>query len=371
MSVDLSSIGQYSTSSQRSSQVWHTLCARIRKSDLPILNNKLQVSGFKTFSEFVNAWIKGEYPKVANNEQVEKMLIRLRESDVKDPISGKFSPTFYRTIDRQDMLNDLLKKYIYKKHAKDLVSYFDRYCEVFFTNPELIRSESGHKRAWICDAMRRFGEYYDRKFNNPQLKILISEIIQRYEINKKMRMHDRLWLTDEDYLAKMIHLIISEIGGEIGILIKFALYTGLRGEEITYVHKTEICNNLFGCNCSKLHVIDKKNGYSVIIINRIVGQKHCYFAIVFTKLWLEFRALSKIEYEQRKVAHGLLKNLTDGQVSFMDLRKFHYNVLCRSEMKESGAEVLEGRSKSVSAKHYLLNEIDKMTEQYHNAWKKL
>jgi hypothetical protein len=36
--------------------------------------------------------------------------------------------------------------------------------------------------------------------------------------------------------------------------------------------------------------------------------------------------------------------------------------------KESGAEVLEGRAKSVSAKHYLLHEIDKMVEQYHNAW---
>ena len=58
-----------------------------------------------------------------------------------------------------------------KKHARDLVSYFDRYCGIFFTNPESIRSESGHKRAWICDAMRRFGEYYDRKFCNAQLKV--------------------------------------------------------------------------------------------------------------------------------------------------------------------------------------------------------
>jgi intergrase/recombinase len=61
----------------------------------------------------------------------------------------------------------------------------------------------------------------------------------------------------------------------------------------------------------------------------------------------------------------------DGQVAFKDLRKFHYNILCRSEMKESGAEVLAGRAKSVSAKYYLLNEIDRMTEQYHKAWKNL
>jgi hypothetical protein len=39
-----------------------------------------------------------------------------------------------------------------------------------------------------------------------------------------------------------------------------------------------------------------------------------------------------------------------------------------SDLKESGAEVLEGRAKSVSAKHYLLHEIDKMVEQYHNGW---
>jgi intergrase/recombinase len=351
-------------------QQWLTVSARIRKDDLPLLNKKLEMNGFKTFNEFVKAWINGEYPKFHNNEQVEKLLIKLRDVDIKDPVTGEFSPSFYRSIDRQNMLNDLSKKYIYKKHAKDLVSYFDRYCDNFFTNPQLLRSESGHKRAWICDAMRRFGEYYDRRFNNPQMRLLISEIIQRYELNKKMRIHDRLWLTDEDHLSKMIHLVLS-IPGEIGILIKFALYTGLRGEEISYVRNTEICDKLFGCNCSKLHVVEKNSGYSVIVINRIVGQKHCYFTIVSTKLWLDFRALPNVDYEQRKVAHGLLKSMTDGKVSFMDLRKFHYNVLCRSDLRESGAEVLEGRAKSVSAKHYLLHEMDKMVKQYQNAWELL
>jgi hypothetical protein len=48
----------------------------------------------------------------------------------------------------------------------------------------------------------------------------------------------------------------------------------------------------------------------------------------------------------------------------MDLRKFHYNILCRSEMGETGAEVLAGRAKSISAKHYLIHELDKMSDQY-------
>ena len=266
------------------------------------------------------------------------------------------------------MLEDLSKRYVYKKHAKDLVRYFERYGEVFFTRPEIIRGESGHKRAWICDAMRRFGEYYDRKFHNPELKLLIQEIIERYELNRKMRIHDRVWLTDENYLEKMIRLAL-EIPGEIGTIIKFALYSGLRGEEITYVHCTPICNKLSGCGCQNLHIMNKKDGYSVVLINRIVGQKHSYFTIVPPKFWESFRSLPKVEYEQRKVAHALIKSRTNGVVAFKDLRKFHYNILCRSEMKESGAEVLAGRASSVSAKHYLINELDKMVKQYDNAWK--
>ena len=40
--------------------------------------------------------------------------------------------------------------------------------------------------------MRRFGEYYDRMFHNPELKLLIQEIIERYELNRKMKIHDRV-----------------------------------------------------------------------------------------------------------------------------------------------------------------------------------
>ncbi len=38
------------------------------------------MNGFKTFNEFVNAWIKGEYPKFENNKQAEKMLVLEREA---------------------------------------------------------------------------------------------------------------------------------------------------------------------------------------------------------------------------------------------------------------------------------------------------
>ena len=97
------------------------------------------------------------------------------------------------------MLKDLSKRYVYSKHAKDLVRYFERYSEIFFTKPQLIRDQTGHKRIWICDAMRRFGEYYDRRFHNSELKLFIKEIIERYEINRKMKIHHRVWMSDENY----------------------------------------------------------------------------------------------------------------------------------------------------------------------------
>jgi hypothetical protein len=39
-------------------------------------------------------------------------------------------------------------------------------------------------------------------------------------------------------------------------------------------------------------------------------------------------------------------------------------------MKEMGAEVLAGRAKTVSARHYVLNELDELAEQYAKAWQR-
>jgi hypothetical protein len=47
------------------------------------------------------------------------------------------------------------------------------------------------------------------------------------------------------------------IQGEIGLTIKVGLFSGLREDEIVYIHDKEICRNLGGCNCSCLHVINK------------------------------------------------------------------------------------------------------------------
>jgi len=58
-------------------QDWKSVTVRLKENDVTILNSKLKMNGFKTFSEFVHAWIDGKYP-------VHKKM----EKDTKDPDRG-------------------------------------------------------------------------------------------------------------------------------------------------------------------------------------------------------------------------------------------------------------------------------------------
>ena len=162
------------------------------------------------------------------------------------------------------------------------------------------------------------------------------------------------------------------IEGDLGTVVKFGLYSGLREEEMVHVWNSEICPDLSGCYCSnKLHVIDKGNGISIILIQWHRGRKKCYFTIVPTDLFRAFKALPRFEYRPHITsAHQYMKAKTgDDKITFMWLRKAHYNVMCRV-MKPFEANILAGRAKSVDAKHYAMYELDEMTTKYEEAWNK-
>jgi hypothetical protein len=54
---------------------------------------------------------------------------------------------------------------------------------------------------------------------------------------------------------------------------------------------------------------------------------------------------------------------------FVERRKLHYNVMSRI-MDMNEADILSGSAKSVSAKHYAMYEMARMTEEYIQAWHK-
>lgn len=345
-----------------------TLAIRLKEGDVAALNQRFRLDSFGNLTELVRAYLDGQLIRSSTTDHIERLLLRLKEKEIIDPLSGEASPTFYKNIDIEDFRRYLKTKYKHSRYGSDLVNYYQRFAHFFFTKPDVVRAESGRNRSWICDAMRRFAEYYDYRYQNPEMRLLVKEIIERYEINRNMRRHDLVWIADQNYLDNAIRKILGTFKGDLGILIRFALFSGLRGTEISYVHTKQICPRLGGCSCENLHVVRKDNGVSVIVVNRIVGQKHCYFTLCPTAAWQEFQALPKADYEFRKFAHLQIKNATNDEITFMDLRKFNYNINARSEMREQGAEVLAGRAKTVSARHYLLNELDLLAEQYSKGW---
>jgi intergrase/recombinase len=137
------------------------------------------------------------------------------------------------------------------------------------------------------------------------------------------------------------------------------LYTGLRQEEIVHLHKTGVCTNLGGCTCEKLHVIKKSNGLTVVIMNLFRGHKKCYFTILPTSIFEQFRQVPKFEKSDLEVAHKLTRRIAN--IKFVELRKIHYNVVSRV-MDMNEADILAGRAKSVSARHYALYELDRLTD---------
>ena len=130
-----------------------------------------------------------------------------------------------------------------------------------------------------------------------------------------------VYVVDDKYVATRIQKLM-EIQGEVGFIIKVGLFSGLREEEIIFFHSKEICPDNAGHKCDKMHVIDKPNN-----------------------------------------------GMSEVGIKFMDLRKLHYNVV-RITMDPNEADVLAGRAKTVSAQHYALYQLDKMTESYVHAWEK-
>jgi len=99
-----------------------------------------------------------------------------------------------------------------------------------------------HKRSWILQAVKRFGVFYFRKYNNREAIQLIRQIIERYDLNKNLDMKDKIYLVSPNFIEEKVKKIF-DMPSEIGFIARFGLLSGLREQEIIYIQEKEICNN--------------------------------------------------------------------------------------------------------------------------------
>ena len=52
--------------------------------------------------------------------------------------------------------------------------------------------------------MRRFAECYDQRYGDGEARLLKKKKKKRYDLNKRLRNHDRLWIGDSDNLKERI-----------------------------------------------------------------------------------------------------------------------------------------------------------------------
>lgn len=88
----------------------------------------------------------------------------------------------------------------------------------------------------------------------------------------------------------------------------------------------------------------------MIVINWFRGHKKCYFTILPTIIWEQFRNIPNLTHIDIDIAHKLTKKIAN--VMFVELRKLHYNIIRVMDMNE--ADILAGHANSVSAKHYAI-----------------
>ena len=181
-----------------------------------------------------------------------------------------------------------------------------------------------------------------------------------------MNRADKIYLVSANFSEEKVKKIF-DMHGEIGFIARFGLLCGLREQEIIYIKEKEVCSNGYGCDCDSLHKVDCRNGLTIIAIGWTRGNKKALATIIPTKYWQKFRALKKFDYTDIAATHKIMKR--DVGIAYIAMRKIHYNVMRFKEtLSVDEAEVLAERFRSVSARHYFLNDPEKLSGKYVSAW---
>jgi hypothetical protein len=313
------------------------------------LNKQLDRLNYVTLGDLAKDLIAGKITRLTDDQQIDIMNSNLQTTGQITGLSGK-PYDFYKQIDVLDFSNYLKGRY--QEHtANCYFSYFEKYSYLFFGNnpdTELFKLNP-HKRSWILQSIKRFGDYYFRKYNNREVIQLIRNIIERFDLNKNLDMKDRIYLVSPNFVEEKVNKIMT-IPGDIGYTCKLGLLCGLREQEILYIREEPVCNQAYGCDCEKLHVVScENNDMTVIAIGWSRGNKKAIATILPTKFWEKLRGMQKFDICDIQAAHRILKR--EAGIAYVAMRKIHYNVMrFKNAVELDEAEVLAGRFRSVSAR---------------------
>lgn len=345
---------------------WRTVGVKVRINELAVLNRQLIRLNYDSLGELVKDLIVGKITHVTEDQQINIMKTNLQASGQITGLSGK-PYDFYKQIDITDLHKYLKGKY--QEHTGNgYLSYFEKYASIFFgPNPDVeLYKLKPHKRSWILQAIKRFGDYYFRKYNNREVTQLIKQIIERYDLNKDLDMKDHIYLVSPQFIEEKVKKIF-EMPGDIGFIARLGLLSGLREQELVYIKEKAICNDGYGCDCEKLHLVNCKNEMTIIAIGWTRGNKKALATIIPTSSWNKLRELLKFDYSEIAATHKIMKR--DVGIAYIAMRKIHYNVMrFKDVLSVDEAEVLAGRFKSVSARYYVLHDPEKLTDKYITAW---
>ena len=215
-----------------------SLTARVKPEDLIIFNQRLKLFGFNSINELVHEFIAGRFPQITEDKQIDNLIVNTQSNGQRTVLEVGNAGNFYKNVDLDDMYNYYQNiRGLHPKTCKDLISYFRRFKDQFFTpqKGEELRMLSPRIRSKIMDSFRKFGQYYLYKYNDDSCIDLVSKIIRRYNLNAGNNDHSKLYIVDDNYLAEKLRTVL-QLQGEIGLIVKFAMFSGLREDELVYIY---------------------------------------------------------------------------------------------------------------------------------------
>ena len=231
---DNSQVSALPTNTKVNQSEWKTIGVKVRHTELMLLNKQLDRLNYTTLGELVKDMMSGKISRLTDDQQIEIMKTNLQTNGQITRLSGK-PYDFYKQVDITDLQKYLEERY-HKNTAACYLSYFEKYASIFFRpNPdaEMFKLKAP-KRSWILQAIKRFGNFYFKRYNNREVIQVIRQIIERYDLNKDLDMKDRIYLVSPQFIEEKVKQILA-MPGEIGFIARLGLFSGLREQELIYI----------------------------------------------------------------------------------------------------------------------------------------